>query len=104
MVLRFRYPWLQFTAMASSLQSYRFRNTSQLCPSLHVLGGLVGLRAEVGCGGSALGEVSRKDGLDEGAEDDLRAARGFCVREYSCHCLGSLTQFGEEPSTRQGRT
>lgn len=35
------------------------------------LGCLIGLRAEIGCCGSALGEVSREDWLNQGAEDDL---------------------------------
>lgn len=38
------------------------------------LGGLVSLRAEVGGGGSTLGEVACEKGVDDGAENDLSPA------------------------------
>lgn len=41
------------------------------------LGCLIGLRAEIGCCGTALREVSGEDGLDKGAEDYLSTAAGL---------------------------
>ncbi len=43
---------------------------------------LISLRAKVGCGGSCLGEVARKDWLDEISEDDLSATAQICQNPY----------------------
>ena len=44
------------------------------------LGSLIGFGTKVGCGRAALREVARENGLDDSAEDDLRAAGILGIR------------------------
>lgn len=68
------------------------------------LGCLIGLRAEIGCCGTALRKISGEDRLDEGAEDDLSTAACLVSRKGSLHRTTKPTQSWEGPSTEPSRT
>ena len=57
------------------------------------LASLVGLRTELRSGGAGVLEVAREDGLDEGAEDELRASGAWVSG-----CRGSGRENGNKPS------